>query len=112
MKRFLVILLLFSCRNIEVVDIQEIDTTFVKSDSLAKEALIVLPKADKQVDKLIERIEIKIETLKTQVVKSNNVKTITIRDTIYITEKKNFWGKKKITVDSTESVVIDSLENK
>jgi len=112
MKRFLVILLLFSCRNIEVVDIQEIDTTFVKSDSLAKEALIVLPKADKQVDKLIERIEIKIETLKTQVVKSNNVKTIIIRDTIYITEKKNFWGKKKITVDSTESVVIDSLENK
>ena len=112
MKRFLVILLLFSCRNIEVVDIQEIDTTFVKSDSLAKEALIVLPKADKQVDKLIERIEIKIETLKTQVVKSNNVKTIIIRDTIYITEKKNFWGKKKITVDSTESVVIDLLENK
>jgi hypothetical protein len=34
-----------------------------------------------------------------------------IRDTIYITEKKNFWGKKKISVDSSQSVVIDSLEN-
>jgi hypothetical protein len=113
MKRFLIVLFLLGCEspNTEVVDIEQIDTIFVKSDSLAKQALVVLPKADKQVDKLIERIEVKIETLKTEVVKAKSVKTVVIRDTIYITEKKNFWGKKKVSVDSSQSVVIDSLEN-
>ena len=113
MKRFLIVLFLLGCEspNTEVVDIEQIDTIFVKSDSLAKQALVVLPKADKQVDKLIERIEVKIETLKTEVVKAKSVKTVVVRDTIYITEKKNFWGKKKVSVDSSQSVVIDSLEN-
>lgn len=113
MKRFLLILLLVGCQsaNTEVVDIQEMDTIFVKSDSLAKQALVVLPKADKHVDKLIERIEVKMEYLKVEAVKANTVKTIVIRDTIYITETKNFWGKKKISVDSSQSVVIDSLQN-
>lgn len=113
MKRLLIVLFLLGCEspNTEVVDIEQIDTIFVKSDSLAKQALVVLPKADKQVDKLIERIEVKIETLKTEVVKAKSVKTVVIRDTIYITEKKNFWGKKKVSVDSSQSVVIDSLEN-
>jgi hypothetical protein len=112
MKRFLLILLLFGCGSpdTEVVDIQEIDTLFVNSDSIAKQALTVLPKADKQVEKLIERIEVRIENLKTEVVKSQSVKTIVIRDTIYITEKKNFWGKKKVTVDSSEHVSIDSTK--
>jgi hypothetical protein len=114
MKRFLIVLFLLGCEspNTEVVDIEQIDTIFVKSDSLAKQALVVLPKADKQVDKLIERIEVRVETLKRELVKANSVvKTITVRDTIYITEKKNFWGKKKVSVDSSQSVVIDSLEN-
>jgi hypothetical protein len=31
-----------------------------------------------------------------------------IRDTIYIKEEKNFWGKKRVTIDS---VGIDSLKN-
>jgi hypothetical protein len=31
-----------------------------------------------------------------------------IRDTIFIKEEKNFWGKKKVTIDS---VGIDSLKN-
>ena len=34
------------------------------------------------------------------------------RDTIYITEKKNFWGKTKRTVDSTGSYSEDTLINK
>lgn len=113
MKRFLIVLFLLGCEspNTEVVDIEQIDTIFVKSDSLAKQALVVLPKADKQVDKLIEKIEVKMEYLKVEAVKANTVKTIVVRDTIYITETKNFWGKKKITIDSSQSVVIDSLQN-
>ena len=96
MKRFLIVLLLAGCSSKEVVETNQVDTTFFRSDSLAKEALTVLPKADKQVDKLIERIEVKIETLKVELVKAQSVKTITIRDTIYITEKKNFWGNRFI----------------
>jgi hypothetical protein len=36
------------------------------------------------------------------------VKTITIRDTIIIKEKTNFWGRKKTSTDSISS--IDSTE--
>lgn len=89
---------------------QEVDTVFLKSDSLAKEAMVVLPKADKHVNILAKNVDAKIENLKAEVIKAKSTKTI-IRDTIYITEKKNFWGKKKTTVDSSGSVVVDSLEN-
>ena len=33
------------------------------------------------------------------------------RDTIYITEKKNFWGRTKRTTDSTSSTYQDTLKN-
>ena len=31
-------------------------------------------------------------------------KTVIVRDTIYIKEKTNFWGKKRVTTDSTTSI--------
>ncbi len=31
-------------------------------------------------------------------------KTVIVRDTIYIKEKTNFWGKKKVSTDSSSSV--------
>jgi len=34
------------------------------------------------------------------------------RDTIYITEKKNFWGRTKITTDSSTSTSQDTLQNR
>lgn len=89
---------------------QEVDTVFLKSDSLAKEAMVVLPKTDKQVHTIVEKMDAQMDNLKAEVIKAKSTKTI-IRDTIYITEKKNFWGKKKTTVDSSGSVVVDSLEN-
>lgn len=109
MKRFLLILFLVGCGSPEVEVNEYTDSLSVKSDSIANQALVILPKADKQVDRLIERIEIRIDNLRTEVA-NKVVKTIVIRDTIYITEKKNFWGKKKISVDSSQS--IDSVENK
>lgn len=33
------------------------------------------------------------------------------RDTIYVTEKKNFWGKTRRTIDSTSSSHEDTLSN-
>lgn len=89
---------------------QEVDTVFLKSDSLAKEAMVLLPKADEQVHTIVEKMDAQMDNLKAEIAKAKSTKTI-IRDTIYITEKKNFWGKKKTTVDSSGSVVVDSLEN-
>ena len=42
--------------------------------------------------------------------KSKMIQTITIHDTIFITEKKNFWGKTRITTDSSSSIIVDSSE--
>ena len=42
--------------------------------------------------------------------KSKMIQTITIHDTIFITEKKNFWGKTRITTDSSSSINVDSSE--
>lgn len=45
--------------------------------------------------------------------KKNAISPIKIvqRDTIYITEKKNFWGRTKRTMDSTSSTSQDTLQN-
>ena len=114
----IVFLLLFaSCGKEQVLEeVQETDSLFIKSDSLFKQATITLPKSDKQFTKLIEKVDRKIETLKTEVIVAKKAvelakaeKTIVyIRDTIFIKEEKNFWGKKKVTIDS---VGLDSLNN-
>jgi hypothetical protein len=35
-----------------------------------------------------------------------------VRDTIFITEKKNFWGRTKTSIDSSQSVTEDSTQIK
>jgi hypothetical protein len=118
--KYLPILFLFalaSCgKKEEVIEEQVLDTLFVKSDSLFKQATITLPKSDQQFTKMVEKVDKKIETLKVEVVVAKKAvelakaeKTIVyIRDTIFIKEEKNFWGKKKVTIDS---VALDSLDN-
>jgi hypothetical protein len=113
----LFLIALASCgKKEEVIEEQVVDTLFVKSDSIFKQATITLPKSDKQFTKMVEKVEKKIETLKVEVVVAKkeaelakSEKTIIyIRDTIFIKEEKNFWGKKKVTIDS---VGLDSLKN-
>jgi hypothetical protein len=110
-------LALASCgKKEEVIEEQITDSLFVKSDSLFNQAIVTLPKSDKQFTKMVEKVEKKIETLKTEVIVAKKAvelakaeKTIVyIRDTIFIKEEKNFWGKKKVTIDS---VGLDSLKN-
>lgn len=111
-------LILFSCSSKQN---NEID--FVKVDSLLKDSkeitdslLIVLPKSDKKVIEQVERVSNKIQALEQQVSKmedlAKNNKTKIIRDTVFITEKKNFWGKTKTKIDSTKNLTEDSIENK
>lgn len=118
--KYLIILsffLLVSCGKKEDVKQEQFtDNLFVKSDSLFNQAIVTLPKSDKQFIKMVEKVDKKIETLKVEIVVAKKAvelakaeKTIVyIRDTIYIKEEKNFWGKKRVTIDS---VGIDSLKN-
>ena len=123
---YILFVFLLSCGNNnnkqEVVK-SEIDTLIEKSVKISDSSVLVLKLADKRTEILIEEVEKKIdnlenvnESLKNSVFalknQSNSVKTITIRDTIYITEKKNFWGKTKRTIDSSQSVSEDSLQHK
>ena len=118
--KYLIILsffLLVGCgKKEDAIQEQFTDTLFVKSDSLFKQAIVTLPKSDEQFTKMVEKVDKKIETLKTEVIVAKKAvelakaeKTIVyIRDTIFIKEEKNFWGKKKVTIDS---VALDSLKN-
>lgn len=119
MKYLIIVCLLViaSCgKKEEVIEEQVVDTLFVKSDSLFKQAIVTLPKSDKQFSKMVEKVDKKIETLKTEVVVAKKAvelakadkKIVYIRDTIFIKEEKNFWGKKKVTIDS---LGLDSLKN-
>jgi hypothetical protein len=124
-KIVLTLVLLTGCAQSPEVKIEanETDSLLIKS----KETLItsdkVSKKSDSIVNKKVNKIVYEIKSFKqevnalkeenTNLTKAISLKTEKIiRDTIYITEKKNFWGKTKKTVDSSQSIEVDTLENK
>lgn len=128
MRLLLVIpVFLISCRASVKQDIVEVDTDTVSQGStlLYDSVASMLPKAEKAIkvvefqikkhiiesDKMVDSLKKENETLKETI---KITKSIIIHDTIYIKEKTNFWGKKKISVDSSSTVIEDStiIENK
>lgn len=118
MKNYLILLsiiLLASCQPkiVEEVVVTAYDSTIVKSEKLHDSILVYIPKVDRKIEKLQEKILYKVIELRKQneslKKEASITKTITIRDTVYIKEKTNFWGKKKVTTDSIHSK--DSTEN-
>jgi hypothetical protein len=116
MKRLIVILLISSCANPikeEKIVFDGVDTILMQSkkklDTIAK----FLPHVDKHIEKAEKEVLFNIQSIKLQNAKlkadAKIVKTITIRDTIIIKEKTNFWGKKRTSTDSIST--IDSTEN-
>lgn len=117
MKNYLILLFILftSCQpkvNQEVV-VTAYDSTIVKSEKLHDSILVYIPTVDRKIETLREKILYKVVELKRQNEslkrEASVTKTITIRDTVYIKEKTNFWGKKKVTTDSIHSK--DSTEN-
>jgi hypothetical protein len=110
MKKYLVITILFlSCNRTEtfVLDMPEVDSVMAKSEKTSDSAKVILKVSDMK-----EQIgDMKSQMSNMNALLKEKPKTITVRDTVYITEKKNFWGKTKTSVDST-SQKIDSTENK
>lgn len=128
MRLLLVIpIFLISCRASVKQDIVEVDTDTVSQGSvlLYDSVANILPKAERAIkvvefqikkhiiesDKMVDSLKKENETLKETI---KITKSIIIHDTIYIKEKTNFWGKKKISVDSSSTVIEDStiIENK
>ena len=70
-----------------------------------------------QVMSKVDRLENTNNTLKKEIQGLKEVskmtKTVIIRDTVFITEKKNFWGKTKTKIDSSQSTIVeDSIQYK
>lgn len=113
MRWISLILLMASCSEKEQdAFVLEADTVLMKSEQRTKAMDDVLLKVDDVIHKEEERIEHDLKSLKSEVqslkVTQERTKVVYIHDTILIKEKTNFWGRKKISVDS--SVSIDSLE--
>ena len=112
------------------IEKNETDSLLIKSKETIVTTNSVSKRSDSIVNKKVNKIVIEIKSIKQEnislqeenstlkdenvnLTKAISLKTETIiRDTIYITEKKSFWGKTKKTVDSSQSVQIDTLENK
>jgi hypothetical protein len=116
MKRLIAILFLSSCVNPieeEQINFDRVDTILIKSRKHIDTVVKFLPKIDKHIEKTEKEVLRTVESIKTQNAKLKEdakiVKTITIRDTIIIKEKTNFWGRKKTSTDSITT--IDSTEN-
>lgn len=114
MRWITLILFLASCSEKEqdALLLQDVDTVMIKSEQRTKAIVKQLDKVDLEIHEQEQRIEHDLKDLKSEIqdlkVTQKSTKVIYIHDTIVIKEKTNFWGKKRISVDSSNSV--DSLE--
>ena len=107
MRYLVFILLLSSCSTAEVEQVNKYDTLLLKVaksqlkmdssivEATKKEAIII----NKTVESIIEdKKQIKHLFNEVAEIKANprvQIQIDTVRDTIFVTEKKNFWGKSK-----------------
>lgn len=107
MRYLVFILFIASCTTAEVKQVDNYDTLLIRvqqSQKLMDSSLVEATKKEAQiinktVDKIIEDKK-QIEQLVTQVAEAKanpkvEIQIQTIRDTVFVTEKKNFWGKSK-----------------
>ena len=107
MRYLVFILLLSSCSTAEVEQVNKYDTLLLKVaksqlkmdssivEATKKEAIII----NKTVESIIEdKKQIKQLFSEVAEIKANprvQIQIDTVRDTVFVTEKKNFWGKSK-----------------
>ena len=105
MRYLALILLLSSCSTTEIEQVNKYDTLLLKvaKSQLEMDSNIVeaTKKEARIIDKTVKQIiqdKKQIAELVTQVAEAKanpKVEIQTIRDTVFVTEKKNFWGKSK-----------------
>jgi hypothetical protein len=108
MRYLALILLISSCTTTEIEQVNKYDTLLIRVkesqkimdssivEATKKEATII----NKTVETIIEDKK-QIAQLVTQVAEAKanpkvEIQIQTIRDTVFVTEKKNFWGKSKV----------------
>lgn len=112
---------LFYSAKTHVEAVQVADELIVKTDSLNNTVKVLVKEKDSALkeieildstlvvkDQLIEIQSTNIKTLRRDTAALKRVGPIIIHDTVYITETKNFWGRKKKTIEKVSSS--DTLE--
>lgn len=107
---------LFHSAKTHVEAVQVADELIVKTDSLNNTVKVLAKEKDsalKEIETLDSTLLIKdqiiqvqstsIRTLKRDTAALKRVGPIIIHDTVYITETKNFWGRKKKTIEKVSS---------
>ena len=107
MRYLALILLISSCTTAEIEQVNKYDTLLIRVEKSQKVMDSSIVEATKKEAKIINKtvqtiIEDKkqIAELVTQVAEAKanpkvEIQIQTIRDTVFVTEKKNFWGKSK-----------------
>ena len=120
--RFIIILVMTSllgCNQTpKPVEFQSVDSVIKESQSAFVDINENAKKTDSFITQKVIGVVTKIENLNQEVkeLKTENTglkkAALNVRvDTIYITEKKNFWGKTKTSVDSTQGKEVTDTTN-
>jgi hypothetical protein len=120
--RFIIILVMTSllgCNQTpKPVEFQSVDSVIKESQSAFVDINENAKKTDSFITQKVIGVVTKIENLNQEVkeLKTENTglkkAALNVRvDTIYITEKKNFWGKTKTSVDSTQGKEVPDTTN-
>ena len=108
MRYLALILLISSCTTAEIEQVNKYDTLLIrveKSQKVMDSSIVEATKKEaKIINKTVETIiedKKQIAELVTQVAEAKanpkvEIQIQTIRDTVFVTEKKNFWGKSKV----------------
>lgn len=122
---YLLIVLAFGCKtkNVEIdkIDTSKADSVIMASKSLHDSSDVLLKAVEQKTQERVEQaitkmvdMDSKLQSLDIENKQLKDAMRVTkatiIRDTIIITEKKNFWGRTKTKVDSsssTDTIIIE-----
>ena len=108
MKYIFAILLFSACgKKTHVAEKYAVDTLLIQSINRTDSIVELIPRVDHIIHAKEKKNADDLRAFKTLKESAELVKTIIIHDTIVIKEKTNFWGRKRITTDSMQS--IDSI---
>ena len=107
MRYLAFILLLSSCTTTEIEQVNKYDTLLLKVaksqlemdssivEATKKEAIIINKTVESIIEDKKQIKELFSEVAEIRLNQKVEIKIDTVRDTVFVTEKKNFWGKSK-----------------
>ena len=107
MRYLALILLLSSCSTAEVEQVNKYDTLLLKVaksqlemdsnivEATKKEAIIINKTVESIIEDKKQIKELFSEVAEIRLNQKVQIQIDTVRDTVFVTEKKNFWGKSK-----------------